>query len=187
MKVLCEVSVRHVHLSEEDLQALFGRGELTPLKPLSQPGQYLCEERVNLVTPKGTLQNVAIIGPTRERTQVELSMTDCFTLGLKGVPILESGNHEGSVGIVLQHGAAAVELQRGVIIAKRHVHLDPGSATAGGFSDGQVVTVRFEGVRGGSLDNIVVRVGENFAPAVHIDSDEANAMGFARGEVSLLG
>ena len=187
MKILCETSVRHVHLSAEHVAALFGEGHmLTPKRELSQPGQFLAEERVDLVTPKATLSNIAIIGPARPRTQVEISKTDTLALGLKDVPVRESGKLDNSCGIKVRSGKNEVGLDSGVIIARRHVHLDPKTAGEFGLWDGQVVGVRFEGERGGVLENTVVRVGENFVPAIHIDSDEANAMDFKEGKAEIV-
>ena len=185
MKILCETSVRHVHLSRKDVLELFGRGELTRTRDLSQPGQYLCEERVDLVTPKATLRNVAIIGPTRDTSQVEISRTDCFALGLKGVPVRQSGDLDKTPGITIQAGDKQIELSQGVIVAHRHVHLDPQTAEEFNLRDGDAVTLRFGGERGGTLNSTIIRVSPDFAPAVHIDSDEANAMGFSGGEVIL--
>ena len=177
MKILCETSARHVHLSRTHLQVLFGIDELSPIKWLSQPGQFLSRKRVDLVTPKATIQSVAIIGPTRPQTQVELSATDCQTLGLRDVPVRQSGDLDQTPGLTLRAGEREVTLERGVIIAKRHVHLDPNTAREFGLTDGQVVSLRFDGERGGQLDNTIVRVSENSHPAAHIDTDEAHAMG----------
>jgi propanediol utilization protein len=187
MKVLCEISVRHLHLSPAHLETLFGVGhKLTSTRELSQPGQFLCAERVDLVTPKATFENVAIIGPTRNRTQVELSRTDCFALGLKNVPVRQSDEHEGSVGIIIRRGDKEVVLESGVIIAKRHVHLDPRTASEFKLKDGQIVSVNLDTERGGTLDHVVVRVKDSFRPAVHIDTDEGNALGFGTGEVTIV-
>jgi len=150
--------------------------ELTPVRWLSQPGQFLSRERVDLVSNKATLQNVAIIGPVREKTQVELSLTDAFTLGLGNVPLRQSGELEGTNGLTLSVGERKVDLENGVIIAQRHIHLDPKTATKMGLVDGQVTSLEFDGIRGGRLDNTIVRVGKNYAPAIHLDTDEANAM-----------
>ncbi|MCL2587228.1 MAG: phosphate propanoyltransferase [Firmicutes bacterium] len=181
MKIMCEVSVRHVHLSSQHLQKLFGIDELTPVRDLSQPGQYLAAERVDLVGPKSTLKNVAIIGPTRGETQVEVSITDGFALGLKNIPVRQSGELDETPGITIRALGGEAELPRGVIIARRHIHLDTKTAGENGFTDGQIVGLEFDTERGGRLDGAIVRVSDKFAPAVHIDSDEANAMRYISG------
>ena len=187
MKILCEVSIRHVHLSREHVDVLFGKGyELTVARYLSQPGQFLCAERVNLVTPKAVFQRVGIIGPVRGKTQVELSKTDCFVLGLRDVPIRQSGELDKTPGITLQRGEARVELESGVIVAKRHIHLDNETAKEMNIADGRLVSVIFDGERGGRLDNTVVRVSQDFSPSMHIDSDEANCVGFIKGEAEII-
>ncbi|MCL2846449.1 MAG: phosphate propanoyltransferase [Firmicutes bacterium] len=184
MKLECEVSVRHVHLSAADVDVLFGVGyELTPTKDLSQPGQYLCAERVELVTEKATIKNVGIIGPTRKITQVEVSRTDCFTLGLKNVPLRQSGELDNAPTILVRTERGSIHAA--VIIAQRHVHMDTQTATKSGYTDGQIVAVKFDGERGGTLYNTVLRVHADFAPRVHIDSDDANAMGFTTGMVEI--
>jgi len=178
---MCEVSVRHVHLSEGHVRELFGRTELTKARDLSQPGQFLAIERVDLVTEKSIIRNVGIIGPSRGHTQVELSKTDCFALGLKNVPVRMSGDLGDAGDIILRTGDKEVKVKGGVIVAWRHVHLDPKTATEFGLIDGQVVSLEFDTERGGILNNAVVRVHPNYAPAAHIDTDEANALGFNQG------
>ena len=185
MKIICEVSARHVHLNATDVEFLFGTGNrLTSFRELSQPGQFLCNERVDIVTEKGCFRNVAIIGPERMASQVEISRTDCFVLGLKNIPIRESGRIDGTPGIVLRTGGKELRLDRGVIVAKRHIHVDPKTAKQYDLKNSEERVVRFEGERAGTL-NVVVRVADNYLPAVHIDTDEANAMGFSSGEVQL--
>jgi len=173
------------------LDALFGVGyELTPSKYLSQPGQFLCAERVDLATDKATIERVAIIGPVRAESQVELSRTDCFTLGLKNIPVLQSGQRRGtSIGdtmFVIRNGDSEVRLTECIIVAQRHIHLDTKAATKYKLRDGQIVSIKLDGERGGIFDNTVVRVSDDYAPAVHIDSDEANAMGFVSGNVEIV-
>jgi len=183
MKIKCELSVRHAHLSQEHVDILFGKGhKLTPLKDLSQPGQYLCEERIELVTPKATFKNVGIIGPTRAKSQVEISRTDCFALGIKNVPVRQSGELDNTPGITIKTEKGEVTLEEGVVVAQRHIHLDPKTANEFGLTDNQMVSVKFDSERGGILNSTVVRVHENFAPSVHIDSDEGNALGHKCGE-----
>lgn len=177
MKVLCEISVRHVHLSEGDFRALFGKAEFTNLKNLSQPGQFLSDKKVDLVGPKRVIEAVSVLGPVRAQSQVEISKTDCFTLGLKNVPVRQSGDLKGSPGLVMRAGDKEITLSEGVIIAKRHVHLDSKTAADHKFVDGQIVGIKIGGERGGILHDTVVRVHKNFAPAIHLDSDEGNALG----------
>lgn len=182
-KVLVETSARHVHLSREHLEILFGEGyELTPKKELSQPGQYACEERVAVVGPKGTFPSVAILGPVRPASQVEVSASDARTLGLTP-PVKESGDIKGSAGCKLVGPKGEVEISEGVIIAKRHIHLDPATAEKFSVQDKQVVSVKVESdERSLIFGDVVVRVNPNFAPAMHIDTDESNAV-LACGEV----
>ena len=184
MRIPCEVSLRHVHLSRADADSLFGKGyEFAPVRALSQTGEFLCEERIALKTPKGVIENVAIVLPLRNRTQVELSRTDCFALGLKNVPVRLSGDHESSAKLTIVGRVGEVVLDRGVIVARRHVHLDPQTAAALAVADGDALSLLFDGERGGRLDGAIARVSEKFVPAVHIDSDEANAVGFVGGDV----
>ena len=181
-KVIVETSARHVHLSAEHLEILFGKGaELTVKKMLSQPGQFASNERVNLVGPKKAINNVLILGPVRKETQVEISLTDARTLGVNA-EIRESGDIDGTAGIKLVGPAGEVELTKGVIAAKRHVHLDTATAEEMGLKDKQIVSVKVEGERGLTFGEVVVRVNPNFAPAVHLDTDEANAAALS-GEV----
>ncbi|MBR5859217.1 MAG: phosphate propanoyltransferase [Clostridia bacterium] len=182
-KILVETSARHVHLSEADMETLLGKGQsLTVKKMLSQPGQFASNERINLVGPKNTISNVLILGPTRPATQVEISLTDARSLGIS-VPVRESGDVAGSAGLKLVGPAGEVEITEGAIAAKRHIHLDPATAEELGVSDKQIVSTKIE-TDGRSLifGDVVVRVSEKFAPAIHIDTDEANAAGCA-GEV----
>ena len=182
-KVIVETSARHIHLSREHVDVLFGAGHaLTNKKDLSQPGQFACEEKVELVGPKGSLK-VSVLGPERKATQVELSYTDARTLGLKSVPVRESGDTAGSPGLKLVGPAGEVDLAEGVIIAKRHIHMTTADAEAFGLSDKQVVSVKIENdSRSTIFGDVVVRVSDSFALAMHIDTDECNAAG-AFGEV----
>ncbi|MBR7142416.1 MAG: phosphate propanoyltransferase [Clostridia bacterium] len=182
-QVLVEVSARHIHVTQQDLETLFGAGhQLTPKKELSQPGQYACEERVDVVGPKNTIKGVSILGPTRPATQLEVSLTDARTLGVKA-PVRESGDVAGSPGIKLVGPCGEVELKEGVIAAKRHIHITPDDAEKFGMQDRQIVEVRVT-TNGRSLTfgDVVVRVNKNFAAAMHIDTDEANAAA-ASGEI----
>jgi putative phosphotransacetylase len=181
-KVLVETSARHVHLSAEHIEALFGKGyQLTHKKDLSQPGQYACEERVDITGPKGTIKNVIILGPARPASQVEVSATDARTLGIKA-PIRESGDVAGSGACTISVGDKSVECAEGVIVAKRHIHFTPDDAKAFGVADKQIVKVEVKTARPLIFDDVVVRVSDKFALAMHIDTDECNAAA-AFGEV----
>ena len=174
-KVIVETSARHIHLAKEHVDILFGAGHaLTNKKDLSQPGQFACEEKVELVGPKGTLK-VSVLGPERKATQVELSYTDARTLGLAGVPVRESGDTAGTPGLKLVGPAGEVTIDEGVIIAKRHIHMTPADAEAYGLADKQIVKVKVESGRTTIFDDVVVRVNPTFALAMHIDTDECNA------------
>ncbi len=176
-----EASGRHVHLSRKELDALFGTGyELTKAKDLSQPGQYASKERLTVVGPKGAFHNVVILGPVRKESQVEVSLTDCLQLGVKA-PIRESGDIEGTPGIVLVNGDKSVSLDKGLIVAKRHVHMTPEDAEKMGVKNHDIVKVKVEGARPLIFDDVVIRVSPIFATYMHIDYDEANACGFSKG------
>ncbi len=185
-KILVETSARHVHLSEDDLAVLFGAGAtLTHKKDLSQPGQFACEERVKLVGPKKEIANVIILGPVRPSTQVELSYTDARTLGVDA-PLKESGDLEGTPGIKIVGPAGEVDIENGVIIAKRHIHMTPEDAATYGVENGQIVSVKVESQRTATLGDVVIRVSPKFKLAMHIDTDESNAVcGFGKcfGEI----
>lgn len=176
-KFIIETSARHVHVSKADLETLFGAGyELHNKKELSQPGQYACEERVDVVGPKRTLSGVSILGPCRNETQVEISLTDSRSIGLS-CPIRESGDLKGSAPCKLVGPKGEVELKEGVIIAKRHIHLTPEAAEKMGVTDKEIVNVKPLADNGRNLlfGDVVVRVSASYAPAMHIDTDEANA------------
>ncbi|HHF08906.1 MAG: phosphate propanoyltransferase [Thermotogae bacterium] len=171
------VSNRHVHLSQEHLEILFGEGyELTPIKDLGQPGQYAAQEKVILVGPKGAIEGVRVLGPVRKATQVEISRTDAFKLGVKP-PIKDSGDHEGSVGLTLVGPRGTVVLKRGVILAKRHIHMTPEDAEKLGVKDKDLVMVycKGNGERKTIFDDVLVRVSGSYALEFHVDVDEANA------------
>lgn len=176
-EVLVEVSARHVHLTAEQVEILFGRGyELTQDKMLSQPGQFLAKERVNIVGKKKELLNVAILGPVREAAQVELSLTDCFSIGVNG-ELRDSGNISGTSGIKIYTEKAAIELNEGVIAAQRHIHMTPNDALNFKVKDKQLVDVKISNGLGRSLifSDVLIRVSDKYALAMHIDTDEANA------------
>ena len=179
-KIIVETSARHIHLSDADLETLFGKGyQLTNKKNLSQPGQFACEEKVTVVGAKGE-QKMSVLGPTRKATQVELSLTDARALGLQAA-IRESGDIEGTAGCKLVGPAGEVEISCGVIAAKRHIHMTPADAVEFGVTDKQIVKVEIE-TDGRSLifGDVVCRVSENYATAMHIDTDESNAAGCGR-------
>ncbi|MBP3390322.1 MAG: phosphate propanoyltransferase [Clostridia bacterium] len=175
-EVLVEISARHVHVSEEHLEILFGKGyKLTPKKDLSQPGQFACEERVTVVGPKKELAGVSILGPCRKATQVEISLNDSRSIGVKA-PIRESGDVAGSGACKLIGPAGEIELTEGVIAAKRHIHMTTADAEKYGITDSQIVSVKIptEG-RALVFGDVVARVSDSYALAMHLDTDEANA------------
>ena len=173
---IVETSARHIHLSREAVDVLFGKGyELTNKKDLSQPGQFACAEKLVVVCPKGTLK-ASILGPTRPASQVEISLTDARSIGVTA-PIRESGDIAGSGACKLLNpeNGAEYELSEGVIAAKRHIHLTPAAAEELGVKDKQIVSVKIDSERSTVYGDVVVRVSEKFAPAMHIDTDESNA------------
>ena len=178
MKFIVETSARHVHVTQEHLEILFGKGhELTKKKDLSQPGQFASEERVTVVGPKKELANVSILGPVRKETQVELSMTDARSIGITA-PIRESGDLEGSGACKIIGPCGEIELDHGVIVAKRHIHATPEDAAALGVSDKDIVSVKIDTPeRSLIFGDVVVRVSKSYALAMHIDTDESNAAG----------
>ena len=185
-KILVETSARHIHVCESTLKTLFGEGAtLTNKKDLSQPGQFACEERVDLIGPKKTIPGVSILGPCRPDTQVEVSLTDARTLGV-AAPIRESGDIEGTAGITLKGPAGEVTLDKGVIAAKRHIHLTPADAERLGVADKEIVGVKIESERSAILEDVVVRVSPSYAAAMHIDTDAANAVALPRGAVGTI-
>lgn len=179
-----EASGRHVHLTKEQIRTLFGH-DLTEKKPLSQPGQYAAQERVDVIGPKGTLHGVAVLGPARKQAQVEVSLTDARALGLS-VPVRQSGDVTGSPGCVLQGPVGQVELAAGVIAAQRHIHLRPEDAKRFGVADKQVVKLQTLTARPVVFEDTIVRVSPDFAPRVHLDYDEANACGFQNGDLGRI-
>ncbi len=181
---MVETSARHVHVTKEHLEILFGAGhELTVKKMLSQPGQYACEERVEVVGPKKSLGGVSILGPVRKETQVELSLTDARSIGV-AAPVRESGDIAGSGACKLVGPCGEVEIAEGVIAAKRHIHMTPADAEECEVKDKDVVSVKID-TDGRSLifGDVVVRVNDKFALAMHIDTDESNAAGCGRAQM----
>jgi len=178
-----EVSARHIHLTQEAVETLFGAGHtLTPKKELSQPGQFACEERVTIVGPKKNIERVSVLGPVRSACQVELAKSDCFALGIMG-PIRESGDIEGTPGVELITETGSLTLDKGLIVAKRHIHMTPEDANEFGVKDKDIVSVEVES-EGRKLvfGDVVVRVSDKFSLAMHIDTDEGNAANVGNGD-----
>lgn len=177
------MSNRHIHLSKEDLEALFGKGyELTERNPLSQPGQYAAEEKVDLVGPKNTIKGVRVLGPTRSATQVEISISDSFVLGVEPV-IRNSGDIKGTPGIKIVGPKGEVDLKEGVIVAARHIHMHTDEARELGLKDGDVVKVKTNGARALIFDNVLIRSGEGHKLEMHVDIEEGNAAGVKNGDL----
>ncbi len=182
-----ETSARHIHISESDFKVLFGeKAVLTKKKDLSQPGQFACFEKLDIIGPKRTLQNVTILGPYRAKTQVELSLTDARNIGV-AAPIRESGDLAGSGACRLAGPYGEIELHEGAIAAKRHIHMSPEEAYTFGVSDKDIVNVKVVSQnRGLIFSDVVVRVSPNYSLAMHIDTDEANAAGLCGGETGTI-
>ena len=179
-----EASGRHVHVTKEQALALFGH-PLTPKRELSQPGQYLSNERVTVIGPKGRFDNVAVLGPERSAGQVELSMTDTRTLGITA-PVRLSGDIKDTPGAILQGAHGTVALKEGVIVARRHIHITPEDAQQMGVADKQVVNLQTYTHRPLTFGDVVVRVSPDFETYVHLDYDEANACGFQSGDLGRI-
>ena len=183
LRIPVALSARHVHLSREHVEALFGKGhELTPLKDLSQPGQFACRETVEVVGPKGSLRQVRVLGPERPESQAELSVTDGFVIGIN-LPVRLSGHIEGTPGGYLIGPKGAVELDKGFIVAARHIHMHPADAEMAGLSDGRKVCARVVGVRSVLFDEVILRVSPKFRTEMHLDLDEGNAAGVRDGDL----
>lgn len=173
------ISNRHIHLSQADLETLFGAGyQLTKTKDLSQPMQYACNETLTIAGPKGAIEKVRILGPVRSESQVEILQGDCFKLGIKA-PVRLSGDLEGTPGITLIGPKGSVFLKKGLLIAQRHIHMTLEDAKNLGVTDGEKVTIQVDGLRGGTYSNVVIRANNNSALEFHIDTEEANAMHLA--------
>ncbi len=179
-----EASGRHVHVTAEQAKALFGH-PLTPKRPLSQPGQYLANERITLIGPKGEFQNVAVLGPERKEAQVEISLTDGRTLGIEP-PVRPSGNTAGSPGCELVGPKGRLKLYQGVMAAQRHVHMTPEDAARMGVSDKQIVKLQTYTARPLIFEDVLVRVSPEYATYAHLDYDEANACGLCRGDLGRI-
>lgn len=185
MNFQCTVGLsnKHVHLSKEHIDILFGKGhELTPCKDLSQPGQFACDEKVDLVGPKRTIKGVRILGPARKESQVEIAFADAFTLGLKDVPVRDSGKLDGTPGIKLIGPCGEVELEKGVIVAARHIHMHTSDAEKYGLKDKDIVKVKVGGQRGVIFENVLIRVSDSYALDMHLDVEEGNAAGLSNGD-----
>lgn len=181
-----EASGRHVHLTQEHIDILFGEGhELTRIKDLSQPGQYACKERVTISGPRGNIDNVVVLGPPRKETQVEVSFTDALVLG-SIPPVKLSGDLDNTAEITISTDRAAIALNRGLMVAKRHIHMTPEDAKKFGVSNNDSVKVKVLGKRPLIFDDVVVRVSDDYRTFMHIDYDEANACGFSKGTFALI-
>ncbi|MGG4034569.1 phosphate propanoyltransferase [Paenibacillus cisolokensis] len=178
------VSARHIHLSREHVEALFGPGyELTVMKPLSQPGQFAANETVEVVGPKGSFPKVRILGPARSATQLEISRTDAYAIGIDA-PVRESGDIAGTPGITIKGPAGELAIEQGVIVAARHIHFHTTDAERWGIADKQRLKVRVGGERGLVFEQVIARVSPDFALDMHIDTDEANAAGVQSGDTA---
>lgn len=181
-KIPVGLSNRHLHLTTKDLETLFGKGaKLTNLRDLSQPGQFAANETVTLVGPKGRMERVRILGPVRKETQVEVSITDSYILGIKP-PVRISGDIKGSSGIKIIGPKGEIDLKKGVIIAQRHIHISPDEARGFGVKDGDIVKVKVSGERALIFDSVMIRSGPTHRLDFHIDIDEANAAGLSQGD-----
>ena len=187
-KFIVETSARHVHVTQRDLEALYGPGhELAKKKDLSQPGQYACEECLDVIGPKGELKKVRILGPERKATQIELAQTDCRNIGVTA-PVRSSGHTAGTPGITLRGPLGEITVPEGVIIADRHLHMSEGEAVAFGLKDGDHVRIQVDGVKPGVLGNVLVRAGKGHSLDLHIDTDDGNAFLLRQGQlVTVLG
>ncbi|MCM2139690.1 phosphate propanoyltransferase [Vagococcus fluvialis] len=175
------ISNRHIHLSQQAVIKLFGEGyELTQLKPLSQTGQFACKECVTLCGPKGVIEKVRVLGPVRQETQVEILMSDTFKLGVPG-KVRMSGDIRNTPGLTLIGPKGSLELEEGVIVASRHIHMSEEEAAAFNVIDKEEVSLKVPGIRGGLLDHVMIRVDKSFKLECHLDTDEANAMGITPG------
>ena len=180
------VSAQHVHLSQQDVEELFGEGhQLSPKLPLAQPGQFACEEQVRLIGPRGSIDRVRVLGPARTESQVEISRTEGYRLGINA-PVRMSGDLDGTPGLTLEGPAGQVELRNGVIYAQRHLHMTPTDARKLGLQNGDVVRVRVEGEREVVFGDVAVRVSPTYKLEFHLDTDEANAADLDTGDVAYL-
>ena len=180
------LSNKHIHVSQADLETLFGKGyQLTPMKDLSQPGQYAAEEKIDVVGPKGTLKGIRILGPVRPETQLEVSVGDGFCLGIKA-PLRNSGDIADTPGVKLIGPAGEVEIAKGAIVAARHIHMSTEEGATYGLKDKDVVCVKLDGPRGLTFDNVLVRVHPDFKLDMHLDVEEGNAAGAKNGQIATI-
>ena len=185
-KIPVGVSNRHIHLTRQDLDLLFGKGyELTKKSDLKQPGQFAANETVTIRGAKGEFEKVRILGPLRKKTQVEISMTDSFRLGVKA-PIKESGKIEGTPGIEIIGPKGNISIDQGTIVALRHIHMTNAQAKSMGVVDGQFVDVQVSGQRKATISKVLIRVSDSFVLEMHLDTDEANAVGIKNGDFAIL-
>lgn len=186
-KVLINLSNRHIHVSADDLHALFGPDHaLTKTKDLMQPGQFACAETVTIKGPKGAFENVRILGPERKETQCEILASDVFKLGVPGCPTRESGKLDGSFAFDIIGPKGTVHKDKGLIIAKRHIHFDPKSAERFGVKDTELVDLKIDGERGAIFLNVVCRVNPSYALECHLDFDEGNGVGIGNGAMGTV-
>lgn len=177
------MSNRHIHVSEEALKVLFGEGyELTPIKDLSQPGQFACDEKVDIEGPRGTIKGVRILGPTRKDTQLEISISDAFSLGVKPV-IRDSGDIEDTPGVKIIGPKGEYEIDKGVIVAARHIHMHTDDANEFGVKNNDKVDIKVDGDRGVIFNNVLIRVSDNYKLEMHVDMEEGNASGAKNGDI----
>lgn len=182
-KLPIALSNKHIHVSQKDLEILFGVGyELTKMKDLSQPGQYACNEKVDVVGPKGTLKGVRILGPVRPDTQIEVSIADAFSLGVQPI-VRNSGELSETPGVKVVGPKGEVELEKGVIVAARHIHMHTSDGEEYGVKDKDIVSIRVPGPRGLVFDNVLVRVHPTYALEMHVDLEEGNASGVRNGDL----
>lgn len=181
LSVVVGVSNRHAHLSREDLRILFNVAELTVRRQVHQPKEFAAEQTVTVHGPKTTFTNVRVMGPCRTRSQVELSKTDCYALGVDA-PVTQSGHLGDAAPIDVEGPCGRIRLEHGAIVAARHLHLGPSHATQLGLSDQDLTKIEIGGQRGGIFDNVVVRVREDWIPEIHLDTDEANALNLGTGD-----
>jgi putative phosphotransacetylase len=186
LEVPIAVSNRHIHLSKEHVERLYGRNyQLNKLKDLSQPGQFACKETVTLIGPKGKLEKVRVLGPARGDTQIEISLNDGYTLGI-APPIRDSGDIEDTPSVTIQGPRGQLKVDQGLICAARHIHMGPDDATRFQVTNGQRVQVKVTGQRGVIFDNVLIRVSPNYKLEMHIDVDEANAAQIKNGQLGVL-
>lgn len=180
--VIANVSNRHMHICREDLDKLFGVGyELKVKNKLMQPGEFASEDTLKITGHKGSIDKVRVLGPVRKATQIEISITDSFVLGIKA-PVRQSGDVKGSAGIKITGPKGDIEIKEGVIAAKRHVHMTPADAAYFEIKDGDILRVKTLGERAVIFENMVARVSDKMALECHIDTDEANAAGLKNGD-----